>query len=43
MKIVADKVRKGEKIEMELPNVGVLIVKNGVSAVLFNDYLLEET
>ena len=43
MKIVADKARKGEKIEMELPNVGILIVKNGIAAVSFQDYLLEET
>ena len=43
VKTIATKVRKGELVELEIPNVGVLIVRNGIAAVEFNDYLLEET
>ena len=41
VKIVATKVRKGENVELDLPNVGMLIVRNGIAAVEFNDFLLE--
>jgi len=41
--IVASKVRKGERVEMEIPNVGVLVVRNGIAGVEFLEYLIKET
>jgi CCDC81 eukaryotic HU domain 2 len=42
-RFLSDKVRKGEPVQMEIPFVGVFLVKSGIAAVSFYDELNEET
>ena len=37
---LALKVKKGERVEMLIPHVGIFMVKNGIVAVAFDDNLL---
>jgi CCDC81 eukaryotic HU domain 2 len=42
-RFLSDKARKGESITMEIPFVGVFIIKNGIAAIAFADEVLEDT
>lgn len=42
-RFLSDKARKGETITMEIPFVGVFIIRTGIAAVSFADELLSET
>jgi hypothetical protein len=42
-RFLSDKARKGETINMEIPFVGVFIIKNNIVAIAFADEISEET
>ena len=40
-KTIADKVRKGEVVAENIPNVGKLFIRNGLAGVTFDSSLIE--